>query len=113
MSIPGVQILSLSFAFFMLYVTSIHYKRNNIRAKEFTFWVIIWLGMILATIRPQLFDPIVHQLYFLRLLDLGLFCAFAILTYLGFKNHVGVLELEKRIEKIVRTDAIVNAKKKK
>ena len=109
--IPGVQILSLSFAFFMLYVSLIHYKRNNIKLKEFLFWAAIWFCMILATLFPDVFNPIVKQLYFLRLLDLGLFSAVAIMTYLGFKNHVGVLELEKRIEKLVRADAIKKAKR--
>lgn len=111
-SIFGVQIISISFAFFMLYITFVHFKRSNLNPKEFLFWVILWSGFIILTIRPGLLDPILQKLFITRAMDLLMIGAFMILSYLGFQNHIGIKNTQKKMESLIRQLSIKDVQEK-
>jgi hypothetical protein len=110
-TILGVQIIAILFAIFMLYVAFLHLKQKNINRKEYTLWMFIWLSFIFFTLFPQVLTPVLKELFIFRAMDLLMIIAFMILTYLGFKNHIGVKNLERQIEIIIRQKATKNAKK--
>lgn len=101
-SILGIQIISVSFAFFMLYITFLHFKRSNLSGYEFLFWVLLWSGFVILAIRPGLLDPLLEKLFITRAMDLLMIGAFMILSYLGFQNHIGVRNTQKKLESLIR-----------
>ena len=107
----GIQIVSISFALFMLYIAFLQFKRNNLNPKEFTFWVSIWLIFIFFALVPQVFTPILAKIFIARAMDILMIGAFMILAYLGFQNHIGVKGLQKQIQDMVRKNAIKKTKK--
>jgi len=109
----GVQIISISFAIFMLYVVYLHHKRGNVNKKEFIIWLILWGALILFALFPKILDPVLARLFVTRAMDLIMIVAFMILSYLGFQNHIGVKNLQRQIKQLVRSKALKNAKIKK
>ncbi len=109
----GIQIIAVLFAFFMLYLAFMHYKRGNLGKNEFFGWCIVWLLFIYFALFPRILDPLLARLFVTRAMDLLMIVAFMILAYLGFVNHVGIKSLQEQIERIVRKQAITNARQKK
>lgn len=109
----GIQIISLLFAMYMVYMAFIHWKTKNINTYEFIFWLSLWVVFSGFALYPRLLDPILAKLFIARRLDLLMFVSFMILAYLGFQNHIGVKNLQKQVEQLVRKNAQKNAKGKK
>jgi hypothetical protein len=107
----GIQIISISFAIFMVYVTFLHYKRGTVNGREFSFWLFCWISFTFFTLFPRVLDPLLAQIFVTRAMDLLMIVAFMILTYLGFQNHIGVKNLQRQISKIVSDQAKKTAKK--
>lgn len=109
----GIQIVALVFCLFMLYLSFVHYKRKNLSSGEFIFWVLSWSTVMFFALFPRILDPLITRLFVTRVLDLVMLAGFVILSYLGFQNHIGVKDLQKQVEQLVRKQSLVNAKKKK
>ena len=101
----GIQIISTSFAVFMIYIATLHFKRHALGKIEYLFWLIVWLSFISFALFPRLLDPILARLFIVRAMDLLMIVAFMILSYLGYQNHIGIKELQKNITKIVSDEA--------
>lgn len=113
MNILGVQIISILFAVFMIYVTFLHRKRKELGASENAFWMILWLGFIGVVLFPQLLQGVTQVFLFARVLDLLMVIAFMILTFIGFQNYISNKRMEQKIEKLVRKKAIEKINKNK
>ena len=113
MNILGVQIIAILFAIFMIYVAFLNWKRKDINGKEIFFWSALWLGFIVVTLFPDILQNITEKLFFTRVMDLLMVAAFMILAFIGFQNHVSNRRMERKIEELIRKEAVKNAKKKK
>jgi len=113
MSILGVQIIAFLFAIFMIYVAFLHWKRKDINSGEFFFWVFLWLGFTLVALFPDILLNITKKLFFARVMDFLMVLAFMILAFLGFQNHVSNKKMGKKIEELVRKEALKEIKKVK
>lgn len=109
----GIQLISLLFAFFMLYVAFIHFKKKNINLLEFSFWLIIWSSFIFFALFPRVLDPLLKRIFVYRAMDLLMIVAFMILTYLGFQNHIGIKFLQRQHQSLIRDLALKNVSKAK
>ncbi len=106
MQILGIQILALFFALFMVYVTYLHFKKGRISGGNTFLWITMWVVFTFFTLFPQILEPIIRPLNVIRVLDLLMILAFVVLTYLSFDNYIRNKNLEKKIEHIVRKDAL-------
>jgi len=113
MNILGVQIIAILFAVFMIYVSFLHWKRKDFNGGEIFFWIVLWLGFIIITLFPNILQNLTKKLFFTRVMDFLMVIAFMILAFLGFQNHVSNRRMEKKIEELVRKEAIKNGNKKK
>jgi len=107
----GIQVISILFALFMIYIAFLQFKRRNLQGKEFAFWLFIWLTFIFFALVPQVFTPILAKIFVARAMDILMIVAFMVLAYLGFQNHIGVKCLQKEIQQLVRQQAIKKANK--
>jgi hypothetical protein len=110
MNILGVQIVSVLFAVFMLYVAFLHWKRKDLGNTEYMFWFILWCGFIAVTLFPNSLQNLTNLLFFARVMDLLMIGAFMVLAYIGFNNYISNKKMEKKIENLTRKDAIKNYK---
>lgn len=107
----GIQIISISFAAFMFYITTLHFKRGQIAKMEYLFWFLVWAGFVTFALFPRILDPLLAKIFVTRAMDLLMIWAFMILSYLGYINHIGIKDAQKRIEKIISDEAKNKAKK--
>jgi hypothetical protein len=107
----GIQIIAISFAFFMLYITTLHFKRGQVKKTEYLFWLLVWSAFILFTLFPKVLDPLLAKIFVTRAMDLLMIWAFMILSYLGYVNHIGIKDVQRRVERLVSDEAKKKAKK--
>lgn len=112
MQLLGIQILAVLFALFMLYVNFINHKKARVPFESFFLWTTLWIGFIIITLFPQLLEPFIAPLNIVRVLDLLMLVAFAILTVFTFVNYTKGREIEQKIERLVRDESMRRLRKR-
>ena len=107
-----IQFIGIIFGLVMVYFTFIKYKRNELKSGEALFWGASWILLILVAIIPSVLDPIIRPLNFHRRLDFFVVLGFFVLLALGFYNYNITKKLDKRMELLVRKNAIHKHKNK-
>lgn len=110
MNIITLQIVLLAFALFMVYSLFLHWKKKNISNKFFFLWLTIFILFVFITFFPKLIEPLLKELFIVRIMDLGMIGTFMILTYVTIENNIKIKNLDDKIEKLVRKIAIKNKK---
>lgn len=106
MNILGVQIIGILFSLFMIYVSFINWKKKDLNNFEMIFWLFIWITFLLIILFPDFLQGLTNILFFARTMDLLMVAAFIILTIIGYMNYISNKKMQKKIEKIVRNQAI-------
>ena len=112
MNILGVQLIVFVFSFFMLYNVYLYWKKKEIGLNGALVWITIWGGLLFITFFPKFIEPLVREMFFVRLFDLGTVVALIILAYVMFENHVRINRLQKQLSKLVSKMAIKKGLKK-
>ncbi len=102
MTIVGVQIIVAAFGLLMLYNLFLHWKKKEIGNEGATVWLILWIGLIWVTLFPKSLEPLIKELFFIRLFDFITVSALVVLTYVMFENHIRINKMRKQIEELVR-----------
>ncbi|MEL7666001.1 MAG: DUF2304 domain-containing protein [Candidatus Shapirobacteria bacterium] len=108
MNIITLQIVLLAFALLMTYSLFLHWKKKNISDKYFISWLIIFIIFIFFALFPKVLEPLMKELFIVRVMDLGMIGTFMILTYVTIENNIKIKNLEDKIEKLVRKLAVKN-----
>ena len=98
----GIQILGVLFALFMIYLTFLHQKRKEFTAKEYIFWIVIWVCFIIVTIFPKILSPIVKTLSLSRTMDLLIILGFIFVVGILFHNYITITKVQRKVEEVVR-----------
>ena len=109
----GIQIAGSLFGLFMIYYSFLHYKRKEFTAKEFIFWVFLWVSFTIIALFPFLLDPIYKKIGFLRVLDLLTIVGFMFLITAIFYTYTLTRKNQKKLETIVREMAMKKNKPKR
>jgi len=102
MNIITLQIVLLAFALLMTYSLFLHWKKKNISNRIFIFWLCLFALFIFITFFPKTLEPLLKELFIVRVMDLGMIGTFMILTYITIESNIKIKTLEKTIEKLVR-----------
>lgn len=108
MNIIGVQLILLFFGIFMLYVLFLYWRKRSISHLYFLLWVIVWVVFVLITLFPKFLEPLIKDLFIVRVMDLGMIGAFMLLTFLTVENNIKIKKYEEQLENLVRKIAIMN-----
>lgn len=111
--ILGIQIVALIFVVAMVYLTYIHYKKNEINGIEALILLCIWSSVVLIVLFPELFRTFSRSIAVTRAFDLAMMGGFILLFPLVYLCYVRLNRLQKKFEKYITEDAIKNAKKKR
>lgn len=112
MNIVGVQLIIFVFSFFMLYNVYLYWKKGEVGLKGASAWIIIWGGLLFITFFPKFIEPLVNELFFVRLFDLVTVGSLIILAYVMFENHVRINKLQRQVSKLVEKLAVKKAIRK-
>lgn len=113
MNIITLQLVLLGFALLMSYSLFLHWKKRNISNKFFFSWLLIFIVFIFLAMFPKLLEPLMRELFIVRVMDLGMIGTFMILTYVSIENNIKIKNIEDKMEKVVRKIAIKKFDQKK
>jgi len=108
-----IQFLGVIFGTAMLYFTFVKYKRKELSNMELYAWFAGWIVMILVAIVPSILDFVIEPLNFYRRLDFFVVLGFFVLLGLGFYNYSLSKKMERKMEVLVRKEAVEKAQKEK
>ena len=97
-----LYILVIVFALFALSRAFLRLREKQISVKEFIFWLIIWIGVIITSIIPESVSQISILLGIDRGVDFLTYISIILLFYLIFRLYVKCENIEQDITKIVR-----------
>ena len=109
----GIQIAGFLFGLFMIYYSFLNYKRKEFTAKEFGFWLFLWVSFIAITMFPFILDPVARTFSFFRTLDLLVISGLLFLITAIFYTYTVTRKNQKRLETIVREMAMKKGKGRK
>ena len=107
-----IQILFLLFGFFMLLFAYFNKKSKRLKLDLVLFIYVTGIFLILFTLFPSTSTVFANILGISRGVDVLIYLSLPLLFYLVFLLYVRLEELNKKLTKMVRIDAIKNAKKK-
>lgn len=113
MNIITLQLVLLAFALLMIYSLFLHWKKKNISDKFFFGWLLVFGVFMFLAMFPKILEPLLKELFIVRVMDLGMIGTFMILTYVTIENNIKIKNLEDKMEKLVRKIAVKNIKNKK
>ena len=111
--ILGLQIIAILFAFAMIYFALLHYRRGEIDKTEILSWVVIWTATILIVIFPEFLRRFALSFFITRLFDLIVVGGFILVISMVARIYVKTRRIEKKLEELIRDEALKNVKKKK
>lgn len=106
-----IQILVSIVIAIIITKTAIRFRKNEISARLFIFWILFWLLAALLFWMPELSQYVADLLEVGRGVDAILYISLVILFYLMFKIFNRFERMEREITKLVRETAILDAHK--
>jgi hypothetical protein len=111
--IIGLQIVAILFALSMIYFALHSYKRGELGAMEIISWLLMWALVIVVVVFPELLRSFAGKFFVTRVFDLMVVGGFILVIMLSVASYMRSKRLEKKIEEMVRKDAITKLKGKK
>lgn len=109
--IIGLQIIALIFSFSMVYFAILHYKRGELRKSEIIVWVIMWTAAVVVIIFPEILRTFANTFLVTRVFDLMVIGGFILVISMVSSAYLRTKRIEKKLENIVRGEALKKAKK--
>lgn len=100
--IIGLQVIALLFAFSMIYVAVLHYKRGEINGLEICSWLIMWTVAVVVIIFPELLKTFASTFLVTRVFDLMVIGGFILVISMVSSAYIKTKRNEKRLEELVR-----------
>lgn len=102
MNIITMQLVLIAFALLMTYSLFLHWKKKSITNKFFFSWLVVFGVFVFLSLFPKLLEPLLKELFIVRMMDLGMIGTFMILTYVTIENNIKIKKMELMVEKLVR-----------
>jgi len=106
MGILGVQIISITFSVFMIYFTYHAYRRQHFEIYSLIIWLLVFSGLIIFTLLPSIFLPVLQLLKIARLFDFFLIAGIFFLITISYINFLHIEKLKRKIDRIVQDKAL-------
>lgn len=113
MEIKIIQILAVLFGLFALSRSILRFKDGEVTWKELALWSVIWIGVIVVGLMPDITFDISRLLGIKRGIDAAVYGGIVVLFYLMFRMYVKIESLEHDITKAVRNTALAKGGKRK
>lgn len=108
-----LQLIGIIFALFALSRVFLRYKDKSIKAIEFFFWSVVWIGVIALALFPGIFTALSKFIGIGRGVDILLYFGMIILFYLIFRLYVKIENQKKELTLLVREFAVRKGEEQK
>lgn len=113
MNILGVQIVGIVFGIVFIYLTFLNRKRNELNFSESVFWSILWIGLIVVSIFPNMLNFIVKDVLNIgRTLDfliiMGFLVMFGVIFYIFIISKRSANKIENLVRKLTLSEGDKN-----
>lgn len=106
------HLIGIVFGLIMLMFTYHLYKRGKFSFNAFIIWTIIWLGLIMGILSFEQIKYFSETLIEIEVMDFFLYSSVLVLFTLVFLMYNTIRSNQKKIEKIVESIALRDAKEK-
>lgn len=110
--ILGLQIIATIFALVMIYFAYVNFRRREINKFEMGIWFVAWTAALVMVLFPNSLRRIAETFFISRLLDLLILGGFVLVILMVSIAYIRTRRTERKIDELVRKDALKNAKKK-
>jgi len=107
-----IQVVGIVVGLIFVYLTHLYYKRKEFSVTDLGIWLIIWVSILFGAVFPNLVNRLVDRIGFLRALDLFTIFGFLIIIPILFHLYFIVKRNNKKIEDLVRKEALEKIEKK-
>lgn len=107
------QLIGISFSLLMIYFAVLHFKRKELNLTEIVVWLIAWVFAIIATIFPDILKTFARTFLFARLFDMMVVGSILLVIAMTARSYIVTRKLEKKLEELIRKEAIRNGKRGK
>jgi len=97
----------------MIYFAVLNYKKKDLNRVEFSSWLIIWTVAIVIVIFPELLRGFAKNFLVTRVFDLMTIGGFILVISIVSTAYIKTKRNERKLEEMVRREALKNAKTKK
>lgn len=101
-----LSIIAIIISISLIYSTFLNYKCKNINKIEFFFWTSAWIFLIFLSIRPLSIDQFIEKNLNVNLFYLLNIFSFLFIFFLIFKYYLKIKILEKKIDTLIRSEAL-------
>jgi hypothetical protein len=108
-----IKIILIIFSLFVLLKVSLRFRERKISLKEFIFWIVFWLAVMLVVIMPETTTLAANLVGVGRGSDLAIYFSVVVLFYLVFRIFVKLDNIDAAITKVVRKEALDELEKNK
>ena len=97
----------------MIYLALLNYRRGEIDKIELISWILIWTLTVIVVIFPEILRVFSKRFFITRLFDMMVVGGFILVIFMVAKTYVRSRKMEKKLEELVRKEALKNAKDEK
>src|SRR4030042_1549196 len=101
-----IQRIAVLFALFALSRAALRLKDKSINLFQFIFCGLLWIGVIVVALVPNITSFFSNLFGIERGIDLAVYLSIILLFYLIFRMYVKVDKIEENVTKVVREIAI-------
>ena len=101
-----IQIIAILFALFALSRAALRLRDKSINPFQFMFWGLLWVGVIVVALVPDITSFFSNLFGIGRGIDLAIYVSIILLFYLIFRMYVKLDKIEENVTKVVREIAI-------
>ena len=109
----GIQVLIISIVIVIVIRILLQFHKKKVSLGELLIWCILWFGVIIITLQPNITSYVADFVGIGRGVDLVVYLAIISLFYLFFRLFIKIKYLEYTISTLVGHIAKNNAKKTK
>ncbi len=111
--ILGLQFLAVVFGLVMIYFAYVNFRRGEIGRIEMAIWAAAWVGAIIIVLFPDTLRNIAETFFISRLLDLLIMGGFVLVIVMVSLAYIRTKRIEKKLEELIRREALKKLKIKK
>lgn len=109
--VSPIQVIAVVFALFAMSRVYSRLKDSNLTAREFMFWTVLWLLVVIVAFLPDATTDLALLLGIEKGLSLIVSLGFIVLFYLVFRLYVKIENQNQELTRIVRELAIRKKRK--
>jgi hypothetical protein len=105
------QLIAILIGLLFIYYSNIQFKKKIFSKSEFSFWILIWGGLIIVSFISTFIVSLSKGIIFYRILDIIFVVSIILLFGLSFRIYKKLNENEQKMKELIRKITYSESKK--